>query len=337
MSVKIRDLAKACGLSVSTVSKALNGYADVSDETRAAIQKVAEDLGYHPSAIARGLKTGRSMNLGVIYQDAAGHGLTHSYFSPVLQAFREEAERRGYDITFISERPSVSLLEQCRVRSVDGVCVVCAPLDDPGVRELNANHTLPLISIDGVCPGRPGVLSDNEQGMSLLVRHALSLGHRRIAFVHGEHARVTDMRLRVFRKEMDRAGISLPEYYLTASVYHNPRATNEAVRSLFTLPDPPTCILLPDDYAALGGLDAIREYGLRIPGDISVAGFDGVPLLQMCRPRLTSIRQDTSEIGKRAAALLIQLIEQPGTTVTEEVRIPCSLLPGDTLTPPCKS
>ena len=112
MAVKIRDLARACGFSVSTVSKALNGYSDVSEETREAVRKAAEQLGYHPSAIARGLKTGRSMNLGVIYQDAAGHGLTHSYFSPILQAFREEAERRGYDITFICERAGVSLMEQ---------------------------------------------------------------------------------------------------------------------------------------------------------------------------------------------------------------------------------
>ena len=334
MSVKIRDLAKACGLSVSTVSKALNGYSDVSAETREAVQKAAEELGYHPSAIARGLKTGRSMNLGVIYQDAAGRGLTHSYFSPVLQAFREEAERRGYDITFISERPGVSLLEQCRVRSVDGVCVVCAPLEDPGIRGLVSGATFPLVSIDGACPGKPGIASDNEQGMTLLVRHALSLGHRRIAYVCGDPVRVTEMRVHIFREEMRRASVPLPRAYLCPAVYHDPRATNEAVRSLLALPEAPTCILLPDDYAALGGLDAIREMGLRIPGDVSVAGFDGVPLLQMCRPRLTSVRQDTSAIGKQAAALLIRLIEEPGAATPETERIPCELLPGDTLAAP---
>ncbi len=330
MSVKIRELAAACGLSVSTVSKALNEYSDVSEETRRRVREAAARLGYHPSAVARGLKTGRSMNLGVIYQDAAGRGLTHSYFSAVLQAFREEAESRGYDITFISAPEGMSLLDRCRIRSVDGVCVVCSPPGDPGVRELAAS-TLPFVSVDAAFSGRPCVASDNAQGMEALTEYALSLGCRRIAFVHGEDVPVSRIRIRTFRRTLAKAGVPLQEGYLSPALYHNPRATRAATERLLALPQPPDCIFMPDDSAALGGLEALRAHPLRVPEEIGVAGFDGVSLIQMCRPKLTSVRQDTDAIGRSAASTLIRCIEQPGSVPAETVSVPCELLRGETL------
>lgn len=102
MAVTIKELSARCGLSVSTVSKALNDYPDVSEETRQQVRAMAHEMGYRPNAIARSLKIGRTFNLGVLYSDDTESGFTHSYFSPVLQSFKQEAERRGYDITFIT-------------------------------------------------------------------------------------------------------------------------------------------------------------------------------------------------------------------------------------------
>ena len=103
MPATIRDLARHCGLSVSAVSKALNGYSDVSDETRQAVMKAAQELDYHPNAHARALKKGRSYNLGVLFSDDSQSGLLHPFFSVVLESFKKEAEAAGYDITFIGQ------------------------------------------------------------------------------------------------------------------------------------------------------------------------------------------------------------------------------------------
>ena len=102
MAVTIKDVAAKCGLSISTVSKAFNNYADISAETREAVQRAAREIGYFPNAIARALKTNRSFNLGVLFQEERGTGLTHPFFATVLEGFKSECQRRGYDITFIN-------------------------------------------------------------------------------------------------------------------------------------------------------------------------------------------------------------------------------------------
>ncbi len=335
MAVTIKELSAACGLSVSTISKALNNYPDVSAETREIVHEAAERLGYRPSAIARGLKMGRTFNLGVLYAEENSVGFTHSYFSPVLESFKKEAERRGYDITFITHhmaRNNMTYLEHCLYRNVDGVCIVCCHFSDPEVTEL-LSSSLPVVTIDHMFHDHSCIQSENRSGMTQLTQHIIQKGHRRVAYIYGDESSVTSVRLTSFLREMRAAGVEVPERYMIRGRYHNPAATREAVEKLLALDPRPTCIIMPDDYAALGGMDAIREAGLRIPEDISVAGYDGVQLLQMCTPRLTTVRQGTSEIGQAAARKLVHLIEQPRTTFQEIISIPCRLVPGDTVGP----
>lgn len=331
MAVTIKELSAVCGLSVSTVSKALNGYPDVSQETREQVLAAAERIGYRPSAIARSLKTGKTFNLGVLY--TGDGGLTHSYFSPVLEAFKAEAERRGYDITFITHnmgRTTMTYLDHCRYRNVDGVCIVCADFYAPEVAQL-VNSDLPVVTIDHVFHNRACIQSENRQGIAELTRLAISKGHTRIAYVHGGDASVTDIRLTSFLRTMKEAGLPVPEAYIVSSLYHDPAATREATARLLTADPRPTCILMPDDYAALGGMEAITACGLRIPEDISVCGYDGVHVIQMCQPRLTTIWQDTQRIGQEAARQLVHLIESPRTTYPETIPIPCRLIDGETV------
>ena len=129
MAVTIKDLASRCGLSVSTVSKAFNNYEDISKETRELVRRVAKEMGYYPNAIARTLKTNRSYNLGVLFDDGMNSGLTHAFFMNVLNSFKVEAEKRGYDITFINHHVAnsrMTYLEHCRYRNIDGVFLACA-------------------------------------------------------------------------------------------------------------------------------------------------------------------------------------------------------------------
>lgn len=332
MAVTIKELSARCGLSVSTVSKALNDYPDVSEETKALVRAAAQELGYHPNAIARGLKLGRSFSLGVLYEPDAG-GFTHSFFSPVLEAFKAEAERRGYDITFVTHdigRTPMTYLEHCRYRNVDGVCIVCADFERDEVRELVSSE-LPVVTIDHVFNNRTCIQSDNRQGMADLTRHILSMGHRRIAYICGQTSAVTTQRKTAFLRTMSEAGLSVPDESLVEACYHDPAATREATLRLLGADPRPTCILMPDDYASLGGREAILSAGLRIPEDISVAGYDGVQLIQLCQPRLTTIWQDTDRIGREAARQLVHLIEQPRTTCPEILPIACRLLEGETI------
>ena len=138
MAVTIKDVSAKCGLSISTVSKAFNNYADISLETRELVQRTAREIGYYPNAIARTLKTNRSYNLGVLFQEKRGTGLTHSFFASVLDAFKSAGEKRGYDITFINHNisgKSMSYLEHCHYRGVDGVVIACVNFYDPQVVE----------------------------------------------------------------------------------------------------------------------------------------------------------------------------------------------------------
>ncbi|MDR3050719.1 MAG: LacI family transcriptional regulator [Oscillospiraceae bacterium] len=333
MSVTIREVSKRCGLSVSAVSKALNNYPDVSAQTRARVLATAQQMGYYPNALARGLKTNRTYNLGVILVDEMRDSLMHTFFIVVLNAFRREAERLGYDITLINHNignTPRTYLDHCRQRNVDGVCLMCVDFYDDEIVAM-ARDTLPLVTIDHPFGGRDCVLSDNRIGMRALLGYAIERGHRRIAFVHGTPSGVTSARLDAFQDVMREQGIQPPPGYVRPSHYHSTRHAAQEVSALLALPQRPTCILMTDDYSALSGISAIQAAGLRIPNDISVAGYDGVAMIQKIRPQLTTFRQNGEGIGLRAAQRLIARIENPGEPVPAPDIVAGTLLCGETV------
>ena len=137
--VSMKEIAKQCNVSVATVSKALNGYSDIGEETKNYILRTASEMGYLPNSSARALKTKRTFNLGVLFVDEARSGLTHDYFNRVLESFKSTAEAKGYDITFTSGNVSgkrMTYLEHCRYRGVDGVVMACVDFTAEEVQEL---------------------------------------------------------------------------------------------------------------------------------------------------------------------------------------------------------
>ena len=337
MAVTIKQVSEHCGVSISAVSKALNGYPDIGEKTRKKVIDAANELGYRPSAIARGLKTGRTFNLGVVYSEDSGSGFLHHYFSPVLEAFRAEAEQRGQDITFISSSIKtqgsrvMSYLEHALYRNVDGVCLVCCDFEQEQVKEL-ANSKTPIVTIYHPFPGRCCIASENSQGMKELTEYVISQGHKKIAMIYGlSSSSATSDRMSSFLETMKSAGLDVPEDYQVGSPYHNPQTTKEAVRHILSLNERTSCILEQDDFSALGGMEAIAEAGLKIPEDISVTGFDGVEILQMCYPRLSTVAQGTKKIGQEAARQLIMLIEDSSYTAPELITVPTRLIRGDTV------
>ena len=288
----IKEISKACGVSPATVSKALNDYPDVSEETKDLVRRCADELHYMPNAAARQLKTNTSHNIGVVYKDSTGSGLSHEYFSAVLDSAKEEAEKNGYDITFISDVIGYgSYLEHCRYRRCDGVLMVSEEFTSPQMQELITSN-VPIVLIDYVVNEKSSILSDNIDGGYSLAKYFIEKGHKRIAFVHGEKTSVTIKRLKGFYKAMDEAGISVPDEYIVEARFHDPKSSSEATKKLMALPEAPTAIMYPDDFSYIGGMNALEKLGLSIPGDVSVAGYDGVYLSQVLRPRLTTYKQN---------------------------------------------
>jgi LacI family transcriptional regulator len=326
----LKDLAKECGVSVATVSKALNDQPDIAAATRERIRAAARRMGYLPNAAARALKTNRTYNLGVLFVDERQSGLTHEYFSAVLDSFKVEAEKRGYDITFINHNisgRSMTYLEHCHYRSVDGVVIACVNFYDPQVVEL-VNSDVPVVTIDHVFNNRMAVLSDNVAGLKALVKQAWACGHRRIAFIHGEKTSVTENRIAGFYQACEELGLEIPEEYVRDGVYHDVERCAEETRALLALPQRPTCIIFPDDFSALGGYNALAEAGLSIPDDISVMGYDGIYLSRVVNPSLVTYQQNTAALGQTAADKLIELIEHPRVTLPEQIRVSGRLLLG---------
>ncbi len=331
--VSIKDVSARCGVSVATVSKALNDHSDISQATKEHVKLMAKEMGYFPNSSARALKTNRTYNLGVLFMDDTQSGLTHEYFAKVLDSFKVEAERNGYDITFISKhtvRKSMSYYEHSKYRGVDGVVIACIDFTDPQVAELIAGE-LPVVTIDHVFDNRTAIISDNIKGMKDLITYIYGMGHRKIAYIHGADSSVTRNRIGSFYKTMGELGIEVSDSYIKSGIYHDPDTTAKLTRELLKLKDRPTCIIFPDDFSCIGGINAIKEMSLRIPEDVSVAGYDGITLSQVLEPKLTTLQQDTRAMGRSAAQKLIGLIENPKAALIERVVVEGKVLPGSSV------
>ena len=326
------DIAQRCGVSVATVSKALNGLPDIGEETRQRVCAVAAEMGYMANSAARALKTKRTYNLGLLFVDERRSGLSHEYFSSIIEGFKQEAETHGYDITFINSHVGaqpLSYLRHCRYRGLDGVLIACVDFHDPRVVEL-VQSSIPVVTIDHIFPERQAILSDNVDGLEALVHYAYDKGHRRIAFLHGEDTSVTKGRLTGFYKACRELGLEVPEGYVRSCVYHDPACCERATRALMQLPERPTCIIFPDDYSFMGGYNALKEAGLRMPEDVSALGYDGINLAQLMH--LTTYTQNAMTIGRVSAQRLIALVEDPESRSTDPILIHGGLLEGTSVT-----
>jgi DNA-binding LacI/PurR family transcriptional regulator len=329
----MKDIALRCGVSMSTVSKALNGRVDVGAAKKEQILKVAKELGYTANSAARALKTNRTYSIGIVFTDLSNSGFMHEFFASTLNHFRMEAERRGYDITFISENmgpANTGYLQHALARGLDGVAIICADFFDPKIQEL-VRSNLPIISLDHAFNNRAAILSDNMRGLESLVRYVYGKGHRRIAYIHGNPTAVTENRLIGFYRACEALGLAIPNEYITECEYHEPVSCYKATKRLLALPERPTCILFSDDYSYIGGINAIYEAGLRVPEDISIVGYDGIHMAKMVSPKLTTWQQNTAELGKLAAERLIDRIEHPHTTPPKHITVQGRLLEGETV------
>ncbi len=332
-TVSMKDIAAACEVSIATVSKALNDQSDIGKETKDHIKAVAEKLGYFPNSAAKALKTNRTNNIGVLFVDESRNGLTHDYFSHVLNGFKRKVEKSGFDITFISASNEMSYLAHSRYRGFDGVIIACVDFTDPQVEELIRSN-IPVVTIDHIFNNRIAVLSDNVKGMEDLFTYCYKQGHRKLAYIHGTDSAVTQNRVSSFYRTAEFLGVDIPDEYVREAPYRDTDSAYKITKELLALKNPPTCILYPDDLAAIGGINAIRDMGLNVPEDVSVAGYDGISIASRISPELTTIAQDTESIGNIAGARLIDLITNPRSALIEQITVEGELVPGKSVSTP---
>lgn len=249
--------------------------------------------------------------IGVLLEDAAKQGLTQDFFATIIEGFKQECNRSGFNILFLNQEETdrPTYLEQAKQFELDGVLIATATDSDELFELINSD--VPVAVIDKDYENTVNVQSDNKKGMTELMEHIISLGHRKIAYIMGQESFVANVRLSEFLKVCSDHEIHVPEEYLVRGEFRNIGLAAYNTEILLKLPDPPTCILYSDDYAAIGGMNVIGARGMEIPRDISVAGYDGNDILANIEPSITTVNQNNMEMGKVAAKRLIHNILNP--------------------------
>ncbi|MGI8771164.1 MAG: LacI family DNA-binding transcriptional regulator [Acidobacteriaceae bacterium] len=305
----IRDVAARAKVSISTVSRAMNGVSSVNPKMAAAVWRAAEELGYTPNTLARALVSGRSRILGLIVSE-----ITNPFFPELIQRFEEAAVASGYDVLIASTNHEAQRTAQCirRMisRNVDGVAVMTFGLEGMHVRELSMRN-VPMVFIDEG-PALPNVETlhvDYRRGIRQGVQHLAALGHRRIAFVSGPlHATSARARQEAFCLALGEIGLATPLGFL-AEGGHTLEGGQAAMSELLDLPNPPTAVICSNDLSAIGVLHGVAERRLRVPDDLSVIGFDDVHIAQFTLPPLTTIRMACIDIAQGAVSALRHKLE----------------------------
>lgn len=308
MATNIRDVAKAAGVSVATVSKVLNGYTTVNQQTKEKVLRIVKETRFTPNSAARSLVGRRSMTLGMFLTT----GLAHPFFAHILSGMEQSLKTMGYDLIYLTQigwAKEYSFVRHCQSRNVEGVIVFGFQEDDADFSELIGSG-IPTLFIDLDVKGeRVGYISsDNETSLIEAVRYLNGLNHRRIAFQSAiETSYVSRQRLRGYRAGLAEAGIAYDPSYIVPSDFTK-EGGYVAMKRLLQLPELPTAVICSSDVGAIGAMEAIREAGLSVPEDISVIGFDDIELASHMQPPLTTVRQDTNTIGRQAVELLDALI-----------------------------
>lgn len=311
--VTIKDISKKSGFSVTTVSKALNDYSDISQETKDLILNLANEMNYIPNSQARSLVTQRSYTIGIIFHEISGVGLQHPLFSKILETFKSEVENAGYDILFLSHKTGGqmgSYLQHSLRKQVEGIFVLCADFFSDELFELY-NSSLPMVMIDFEQERITNVTSNNDQAVTLAVKYLYDHGHRKIATIHGGvNTYIGGTRKKVFEDSMTDLGLTLDPIYEVEGEHFSKENGYEAMQQLLSLDEQPTAIFCASDMMAIGAIQAIQAAGKSVPEDYSIIGFDGIDAGQIITPKLTTIKQDTATIGKIAANEILKMIDK---------------------------
>jgi DNA-binding LacI/PurR family transcriptional regulator len=306
-NARIFEVARSAGVSIATVSRVANGSSRVRPRTEARVRAAMERLGYRPHALARGLAARRSHTIGLLITD-----ITAPYFPDIVRGAQESAEAAGYVVLLgdasVHTAAEDLLVKRLLERRVDGLIVASSRTTDEYARQLRSED-VPVVCINGPVGQFPhAVQIDQEKGARLAVDHLAGLGHRRIAHVTGPTGVPTrGERLSAFRGALRERGLERDPTLVATGVSTIDEA-RAATSKLLDLPDPPTAIFTYNDRLAVGAYQAIRRAGLAVGRDVSVVGFDDIPMTEWLEPPLTTVRQPRRDMGRIAVEVLLAAI-----------------------------
>lgn len=312
MAVTLRDVAEHVGRSVTTVSRALADYSDVSPQTKEAVKMAVQELGYVPNITARQLQKQRTDTIGLLLP-ALNLRFSDPFFSEFLSAIVEQAKTHGFDLLVTThasaDDETETYLQYIRSRRVDGFILVRMARHDSRVALLQ-EHNYPFVAFGRAeDPSNfPFVDEDSELGIRLIVEHLIELGHRRIgAIMEPAELSKSWFRMQGFINGLKANGIDYDDSLVLEGGFRQ-RSGRLLGAQLLDMPDPPTAIVAGNDLIALGAMNAAHERGLVVGKDVSITGFDDIALAAYINPPLTTLRQSVHKIGTQICDMLIKLI-----------------------------
>ena len=306
--MNIAEIAKRANVSTATVSRAINQSGPVKAATARKVWRAISELNYYPNSHARALVSGRSRLIGLIVSD-----ITNPFFPELIRSFETQASQQQYDLLLTSTDYLTSRMTTCLrrmlERKVDGVAMMTSEMDLSLIKELG-RRGVPLVFMDvgQVGPKMSHVAIDYANGVRQAVDHLVALGHKQIGFISGPldlHSART--RRQAFLDAMRAHGLS-PDKRLIREGTHTAEGGQKAMAALLRLSRHPTAVVSSNDWTAIGALHAVHDAGLRVPSDVSLVGFDDIPLVSYTNPALTTVRMSAADVGSTAFEALFKLI-----------------------------
>jgi LacI family transcriptional regulator len=309
---RLKDVARAASVHVSTVSRALNTKTShlITDAVRTRIREVCDQLGYVPNQTAYSLRTNRTRTIGVVIPD-----ITNLVFPPIIRGIEDGLFEHGYIAITVNtdghaEREA-RMIETLLARSVDGLIMANALRNDQTISDL-ARHAVEVVTVNRRVddPAVPSVVNDEDHGVSQMLAHLASLGHRRIAHIAGPQDTSTGRRRHdCFLAGLGRHGLEPCDCPVAVAAGFNEAEGERCAAGLLTAAGKVTAILCANDRIAVGAITELRRQGRECPRDISVTGFNDMPFADRIDPPLTTVRVAQYEAGKCAATILVERLE----------------------------
>lgn len=314
--MNIKTIATMAGVSVATVSKIINNYSDIGEDTKKRVMKIMEETGYKPSSSAKTLATKKSNLIGVVFAGELNSDLSHPFFVSVLDSFKRQIGLLGYDLLFFSNEKFFKEKEdywaRCRHFQVEGCIIIAGDEVEPSVHMLD-NSDIPCIGIDMRLTGDSSayLMSDNAKISSRVVEHFYMTGYRDIGFLGiNRQSEVTTTREIAFKESMLMFGLSInPDWFVYSDNFEE-ESGYQATKALIARGTLPKALFAVTDLLAFGALRALKEEGISIPKDIALIGCDDLLACQYTDPALTSVKQDKEKMGKLAALMLFDMINK---------------------------
>lgn len=331
MAVTIKDVARAAGVSPSTVSRVIGDHPHINDETKKRVRKVMDELGYHPNYQARSLVGKSTETIGIVMPNSATQALQNPFFPEVIRGISMKAHEHQFGVYLTTGITDEEIYQQVvsmvQGRRVDGIILLYSKTDDKIMKYL-LDQKFPFTVI-----GRPSknaerityVDNDNIYITRQVTDYLISLGHRRIAFigVNTEYVFTID-RLEGFKQALEEANIPFEKEYIIHEQCLKSEG-KEGIQSFLSSHEPPTALVVADDFTAIELMSYSEELNIAVPDDISIVSFNDVPLAEHMKPQLTSVNIEIFQLGFEAANCLIDLIKNPDA-LPKRVTIPAKMI-----------